>query len=145
MDDLSPKSKKFAKIYNAVRFLVIIAAGVALIYASYSLTESYLNYKDDEKKYASLNDMFVQDAKGNTGSDSSAGLNGNTALNNSKGSDSNLTANSTNSNTSNTGSSTTSSNSSSSDTLNYSANSKKWVWNYDPCLSIMMRQRGILS
>lgn len=72
LDDLSPKSKKFAKIYNAVRFLVIIAAGVALIYASYSLTESYLNYKDDEKKYASLNDMFVQDAKGNTGSDSSA-------------------------------------------------------------------------
>lgn len=68
LDDLSPKSKKFAKIYNAVRFLVIIAAGVALIYASYSLTESYLNYKDDEKKYASLNDMFVQDAKGNTGS-----------------------------------------------------------------------------
>ena len=65
LDDLSPKSKKFAKIYNAVRFLVIIAAGVALIYASYSLTESYLNYKDDEKKYASLNDMFVQDAKGN--------------------------------------------------------------------------------
>ena len=79
LDDLSPKSKKFAKIYNAVRFLVIIAAGVALIYASYSLTESYLNYKDDEKKYASLNDMFVQDAKGNTGSDSSAGLNGNKA------------------------------------------------------------------
>ena len=38
LDDLSPKSKKFAKIYNAVRFLVIIAAGVALIYASYSLT-----------------------------------------------------------------------------------------------------------
>ena len=131
LDDLSPKSKKFAKIYNAVRFLVIIAAGVALIYASYSLTESYLNYKDDEKKYASLNDMFVQDAKGNTGSDSSAGLNGNKALNNSEVSDSNSTANSTNSNTSNTGSSTTSSNSSSSDTLNYSADSKKWVWNYD--------------
>jgi len=85
LDDLSPKSKKFAKIYNAVRFLVIIAAGVALIYASYSLTESYLNYKDAEKKYASLNDMFVQDAKGNTGSDSSAGLNGNKALNNSEG------------------------------------------------------------
>ena len=40
-----------------------------MIYASYSLTESSLNYKDDEKKYASLNDMFVQDAKGNTGSD----------------------------------------------------------------------------
>ena len=33
LDDLSPKSKKFAKIYNAVRFLVIIAAGVALILA----------------------------------------------------------------------------------------------------------------
>ena len=31
LDDLSPKSKKFAKIYNAVRFLVIIAAGVALL------------------------------------------------------------------------------------------------------------------
>lgn len=145
MDDLSPKSKKFAKIYNAVRFLVIIAAGVALIYASYSLTESYLNYKDDEKKYASLNDMFVQDAKGNTGSDSSAGLNGNKALNNSEVSDSNSTANSTNSNTSNTGSSTTSSNSSSSDTLNYSADSKKWVWNYDAMLKYNDEAKGYIK
>lgn len=145
LDDLSPKSKKFAKIYNAVRFLVIIAAGVALIYASYSLTESYLNYKDDEKKYASLNDMFVQDAKGNTGSDSSAGLNGNKALNNSEVSDSNSTANSTNSNTSNTGSSTTSSNSSSSDTLNYSADSKKWVWNYDAMLKYNDEAKGYIK
>ena len=145
LDDLSPKSKKFAKIYNAVRFIVIIAAGVALIYASYSLTESYLNYKDDEKKYASLNDMFVQDTKGNTGSDSSAGLNGNKALNNSEVSDSNSTANSTNSNTSNTGSSTTSSNSSSSDTLNYSADSKKWVWNYDAMLKYNDEAKGYIK
>ena len=50
LDDLSPKSRKFAKIYNAVRFLVIIAAGVALIYASYSLTAVSYTHLDVYKR-----------------------------------------------------------------------------------------------
>lgn len=55
--------KKSVKIYNIVRvFALAIAAGV-LIYASYSLTNSYLGYKEDEVKYAEINEMFVQDDK----------------------------------------------------------------------------------
>lgn len=55
--------KKSAQVFNIVRvFVLIIAAGV-LIFSSYSLTESYLNYKEDEKKYAEINEMFVQEAE----------------------------------------------------------------------------------
>lgn len=55
-----PSKKKSSTIYNVVGvFALAIAAGV-LIYASYSLMDSYLNYKEDEKKYASINEMFVQ-------------------------------------------------------------------------------------
>lgn len=57
------KKKKSAKVFNIVRvFVLMIAAGV-LIVASYMLTESYLNYKEDEKKYAAVNEMFVQEAE----------------------------------------------------------------------------------
>lgn len=40
-----------------------MAAGV-LIYASYSLTDSYLGYKEDEAKYAAINKMFEQKETG---------------------------------------------------------------------------------
>ncbi len=39
-----------------------VAAGV-LVYASYNLVDSYMNYKEDEKKYASINEMFIEDDK----------------------------------------------------------------------------------
>ena len=32
-----------------------MCAAAVLIYASYSLTDSYLNYKEDEAKYAEIN------------------------------------------------------------------------------------------
>ena len=55
------KKKLLERIYNIVRvFALAIAAGV-LVYASYSLTNSYLDYKEDEAKYAEINEMFVQD------------------------------------------------------------------------------------
>lgn len=57
------KKKVSVRIYNIVRvFALTIAAGV-LVYASYSLTNSYLNYKEDEAKYARINEMFVQEEK----------------------------------------------------------------------------------
>lgn len=59
------KKKNSAKIFNVVRvFALAMAAGV-LIYASYSLTDSYLNYKEDEEKYASINEMFLQETEDN--------------------------------------------------------------------------------
>ena len=143
LDDLSPKSKKSVKIYNAVRFLVLIAAGVTLIYASYSLTESYLNYKDDEKKYASLNDMFVQDANGNSSSDGSTGSDGNSVANNSTNSDNSSTASNSNTASSTAGSNNTSS--SNSGSLSYSADSKKWVWDYDAMLKYNDEAKGYIK
>ncbi|MFQ9515947.1 MAG: class B sortase [Eubacterium sp.] len=60
MENNLNKKKKAVVIYNVIRvFALAIAAGV-LVYASYSLTDSYLNYKEDEAKYASINEMFVQ-------------------------------------------------------------------------------------
>lgn len=57
------KKKMSVRVYNAVRvFALMIAAGV-LIYSSYSLTNSYLDYKEDEAKYAEINEMFVQEEK----------------------------------------------------------------------------------
>lgn len=61
------ENKKFAKIFNIVRVFVLMMAAIVLIFASYKLTESYLNYKEDEKKYASVNEMFIQDVE--TGED----------------------------------------------------------------------------
>ena len=59
----STRKKRFTVLYNIVRvFALALAAGV-LIYASYSLTDSYLNYKEDQKKYASINDMFLQETE----------------------------------------------------------------------------------
>lgn len=54
-----------AKTFNIVRIVVLVAAAIALIYASYSLTDSYLGYKEDEAKYADINKMFEQSNKGN--------------------------------------------------------------------------------
>lgn len=56
----SGKQKKSVRIFNTVRFFVLLIAAGVLVYASYSLTDSYLNYKEDEKKYASINEMFLQ-------------------------------------------------------------------------------------
>ena len=58
--------KKIPKrVFNIVRVVLLVAAVVALTYASYSLTDSYLEYKEDEAKYASINKMFEQTDKGN--------------------------------------------------------------------------------
>ena len=43
-----------AKTFNIIRIVILCAAAVALIYASYSLTDSYLGYKEDEAKYAEI-------------------------------------------------------------------------------------------
>ncbi len=49
------------KTYRVIRICALVVAAGVLVYASYSLTDSYLNYKDDEKKYAQINDMFVRE------------------------------------------------------------------------------------
>jgi sortase B len=59
----SEKKRKFKisdRLYSVVRIIALAAAAGVLVYTSYSLTESYLNYKEDEAKYASINEMFVQ-------------------------------------------------------------------------------------
>lgn len=60
-----------AKTYNLIRVLALLVAAGVLIYASYSLTNSYLGYKKDEAKYAAINNMFEQD---NTAGSLSGGL-----------------------------------------------------------------------
>ena len=57
-----------AKTFNIIRIVILCAAAVALIYASYSLTDSYLGYKEDEKKYAEINQMFEQGTDDGSGS-----------------------------------------------------------------------------
>jgi len=55
------RKEKNVKLFNIIRYVVLASAGCALIIVSYLLTESYLNYKEDEKKYARVNEMFVQE------------------------------------------------------------------------------------
>lgn len=64
-ENINKKKKiKMPKMaYSIVRLIAIFAAGGILVYASYSLTESYLDYKEDEMKYAQINEMFIQDAE----------------------------------------------------------------------------------
>ena len=57
-----------AKTFNIIRIVILCAAAVALIYASYSLTDSYLGYKEDEKKYAEIDKMFEQANSNGNGS-----------------------------------------------------------------------------
>jgi sortase B len=47
-------------VYGVVRVIAILVAGGILVYASYNLAESYLDYKEDEMKYAQINEMFIQ-------------------------------------------------------------------------------------
>ena len=61
-----------AKTFNIIRIVILCAAAVALIYASYSLTDSYLGYKEDEAKYAEIDKMFEQTNNKNGGVDFSA-------------------------------------------------------------------------
>lgn len=55
------KIKLSDRAYSVVRAVALFIAAVVLIYASYSLTNSYLDYKEDEAKYAEINQMFVQE------------------------------------------------------------------------------------
>lgn len=48
------------RAYNIIRYIALAGAAVVLVYASYSLTNSYLDYKEDEAKYAEINEMFNQ-------------------------------------------------------------------------------------
>lgn len=63
INDRARKKKRFARIYNIVRIFALLIAGGVLVYASYSLTDSYYNYKEDEAKYAAINDMFLQNTE----------------------------------------------------------------------------------
>lgn len=62
-DKLNKKSKVSGKMYSVVRIIALVVAAGVLIYSSYSLTDSYLNYKEDEAKYAEINQMFVQNSE----------------------------------------------------------------------------------
>lgn len=62
-NNLNKKNKKFRipnKVFNVLRIFVLLIAGGAMAYASYNLTDSYLEYKEDEAKYAEINQMFTQ-------------------------------------------------------------------------------------
>ena len=69
MENKSDFNKKETKkkippiVYNVVRIVALFVAGGVLVYASYNLTESYLDYKEDEKKYAQINEMFLQNTE----------------------------------------------------------------------------------
>lgn len=49
------------RVYAVIRYVALGVAALVLIYSSYSLTNSYLDYKEDEAKYAEINDMFEQE------------------------------------------------------------------------------------
>ena len=53
------------RAYSIIRYVALGVAAVVLIYASYSLTNSYLDYKEDEVKYAEINEMFHQQGNSN--------------------------------------------------------------------------------
>lgn len=60
------KIKKFHisnRAYSIIRYVALGVAAIVLIYASYSLTNSYLDYKEDEEKYAEINEMFNQESE----------------------------------------------------------------------------------
>ena len=66
VEDITERKKTGKKLklsnraYNIIRYVALVCAAAVLIYASYSLTDSYLNYKEDEAKYAEINKMFTQ-------------------------------------------------------------------------------------
>lgn len=51
------------RTYSVIRYVALGVAALVLIYSSYSLTNSYLDYKDDEAKYAEINEMFHQESE----------------------------------------------------------------------------------
>lgn len=55
------------RVYSIIRYVVLGVAAAVLIYTSYSLTNSYLDYKEDEAKYAEINEMFHQPSTDNSG------------------------------------------------------------------------------
>ncbi len=63
MKNNNKKTQTKSGIYGKSRIFVLIIAGLILSYTSYGLTKSYLEYKDDEKKYADLNEIFVKNAE----------------------------------------------------------------------------------
>lgn len=63
MKNNNKKIQTKSKIYGRIRIFVLIIAGLILSYTSYGLTKSYLEYRDDEKKYAGLNDMFIKNVE----------------------------------------------------------------------------------
>lgn len=55
--------KKYIKnmtVADAVRKVILCAAAIAFIYASYSLTDIYLNYQESDDAYEEIDDMFLQ-------------------------------------------------------------------------------------
>lgn len=48
------------KAYSIIRYTALTVAAIVLIYSSYSLTNSYLDYIEDEEKYSEINNMFQQ-------------------------------------------------------------------------------------
>lgn len=49
------------RAYFVIRYVALAMAAVVLIYSSYSLTNSYLDYIEDEEKYSEINEMFQQE------------------------------------------------------------------------------------
>lgn len=47
-------------MYNILRTIILLAACIGFTYASYSLTKSYLGYKNADEAYAEIDDMFLQ-------------------------------------------------------------------------------------
>lgn len=43
-----------------VRYAILFAAAVAFVYASYSLTDIYINYQESDETYEEIDDMFLQ-------------------------------------------------------------------------------------
>lgn len=68
------KHRMSERTYNIIRAVALFVAAGVLIYASYSLTTSYLDYKEDEAKYAEINDMFLQEVTQNKEEDNNKNM-----------------------------------------------------------------------
>jgi sortase B len=55
------KKKKQALIYNSVRYVAMAIAACTFTYASYSLTKTYLEYKEGDDVYEQVQNMFLED------------------------------------------------------------------------------------
>lgn len=58
---VNKKRRKLSKrAYNSIRVVAICVAALSFMYASYELTNSFLDYKSAEAKYDAIDNMFLQ-------------------------------------------------------------------------------------